>query len=249
VPLYGSGCSLYPLADRAVFERFLPDSFIDLLLEGQRQIEMDVVSLDDFLSRAGLPSPDLLKVDTEGAELEILTGAAKALGGVLGLSLEVHFDETIMPHGPWWAVDRLLQSRGFRLFDLDVHRYARRALPLPYVHDLRGPDGTPLPSSTVGGKPQLADALYLRDVVDDLRTGARSYGLLDVLKACCLYELYGLPDYAAELLCEYAARAGDVAPRPLLDLLVPEVRGERLSYAEHVRSWTARPERFRPAAD
>ena len=38
-----------------------------------------VVSLDDFVFVEGYPVPDLLKIDVEGAEIEVLTGASRVL--------------------------------------------------------------------------------------------------------------------------------------------------------------------------
>ncbi len=242
---FGAGCSFFPCTDRRALARFFPDDFVASLV-GEREVVLDVVAFDDFAARERLPPPDFMKLDVEGAELEILEGAPRALEGLLGACVEVHFDETLAPAAPFWRVDRFMQAQGFRLFDLDVSRYARRALPQPYCWDYRGPDGRPFPGPTVSGKPQLADALYLRDVVDDLRTGRRAHGLREVLKACCLFELYGLPDYAAELLLEVGGDTGLDLDR-LLDLLVPEVRGERLRYRDHVRSLAERPGRFRPA--
>ncbi|HZP40967.1 MAG TPA: FkbM family methyltransferase [Candidatus Binatia bacterium] len=244
---FGAGCSFFPCTDRRALARFFPDEFVRTLADAERAVALDAVAFDEFAARERLPPPDFMKLDVEGAELEILEGASRALAGLLGACVEVHFDETLAPAAPFWAIDRFMQARGFRLFDLDVARYARRALPQPYCRDHRTPDGRPFPGPTVAGKPQLADALYLRDVVDDLRTGRRAYAAADVLKACCLYELHALPDYAAELLLEVAG-AGGLDVEPLLDLLVPEVRGERLPHREHVRSLVERPERFRPGA-
>src|SRR5262249_33278435 len=155
-------------------------------------------------------------------------GATAALEGCFGLCVEVRFDEPMAPHAPFWQVDRFLQARGFRLFDLEMSRYGRIALPQPYAHDYRDAAGRPYPGPTVRRQPQLGHALYSRDASDALRHGRRAYGFRELLKACALYELYGFPDYAAELLLAYRDRVGaalDVAP--LLDLLVPEVRGER----------------------
>ena len=48
---------------------------------GQQQVEMEVVSLDDFLANAGsaLPPPDIIKIDAEGWDIEVLKGANEAL--------------------------------------------------------------------------------------------------------------------------------------------------------------------------
>jgi hypothetical protein len=41
------------------------------------QVEIPVVSLDDFFAKKGLPKVDILKIDAEGWDLEVLKGAKK----------------------------------------------------------------------------------------------------------------------------------------------------------------------------
>ena len=58
---------------------------------------------DDLVERFGLPSPDHLKVDVDGAEIPILRGAGKVLGQARTLILEIEgknrglFDDEIAP--------------------------------------------------------------------------------------------------------------------------------------------------------
>lgn len=46
---------------------------------GYPQVEAPVVALDDFLPRTGFPPPDVLKIDAEGWDLQVLSGARKTL--------------------------------------------------------------------------------------------------------------------------------------------------------------------------
>lgn len=48
--------------------------------------------LDDYISAQDLPSPTIAKIDVEGAELRVLTGAKEALKGIQTLYIEVHVD-------------------------------------------------------------------------------------------------------------------------------------------------------------
>jgi FkbM family methyltransferase len=52
--------------------------------------EVDVVTLDDVCARLGAPQIDLLKIDVEGAEVDLLRGADNALRSVHRIALEYH---------------------------------------------------------------------------------------------------------------------------------------------------------------
>jgi FkbM family methyltransferase len=88
--------------------------------------EVETVRLDTLIARETLPAPDLIKIDVQGAELEVLAGAGEALGAAGALIVEVSFVD-YNKGGPLAAqviaeVDRL----GFRCADLcEVHRSPR----------------------------------------------------------------------------------------------------------------------------
>ncbi len=85
--------------------------------------EVEAVRLDTLVARETLPPPDLIKIDVQGAELEVLAGAAETLRGVAALVVEVSFLD-YNKGGPLaaqviGAIDRL----GFKCADLcEVHR-------------------------------------------------------------------------------------------------------------------------------
>jgi FkbM family methyltransferase len=88
--------------------------------------EVETVRLDTVVAREKLPAPDLIKIDVQGAELEVLAGAPEALRAAAALIVEVSFVD-YNKGGPlaaqvMAAIDRL----GFRCADLcEVHRSAR----------------------------------------------------------------------------------------------------------------------------
>jgi FkbM family methyltransferase len=87
--------------------------------------EVETARLDTLVARETLPGPDLIKIDVQGAELEVLAGASETLRSAGGLIVEVSFID-YNKGGPLAAqviaeVDRL----GFRCADLcEVHRSA-----------------------------------------------------------------------------------------------------------------------------
>jgi hypothetical protein len=84
-----------------------------------RRIPAPVYSLDGYAASAGLRRLDLLKIDTQGYELEVLQGANRLLAaGCVGTVLiEINFaplyDRQVWPH----EIIRFLHERGLHLVD------------------------------------------------------------------------------------------------------------------------------------
>src|SRR5205823_1092351 len=102
------------------------------------------IALDEYFTSDDAGRIDFIKVDTDGHDYEVLRGCDEILrsGRVLGLAVEAQF------HGPvsrdanlFSNIDAYLRSRGFGLFDLEVYRYSRAALPAAFVAGI--PANTP----------------------------------------------------------------------------------------------------------
>jgi FkbM family methyltransferase len=95
---------------------------VEQLRPGDRQLEVvgeepiSVESLDSALGRAGIDRADFIKLDTQGAELDILAGAPRTLsGGVLAVEVEVQFLPLYQGVGLFGDVDAMLRRAGFSL--------------------------------------------------------------------------------------------------------------------------------------
>jgi FkbM family methyltransferase len=173
------------LPNRGFLDRFHKPNRFDVINETTLACE----SLDNLLNESGTCDVDFIKSDTQGAELDILTGASSLLTeSVFGLELEVAF-ATLYKKSPTFAdIDIFLRPFGFSLFDLRTV-YWKRAI-----------------GSKIGSpKGQLiyADALYLREPI-------QFQGLLNklepvlarskLLRALSICQIYGYLDYALELI-------------------------------------------------
>ena len=172
-----------------------PDwDFINRFPDPQRyevvqRVPVKVETLDRALGEHGVHDPDFAKIDTQGAELAILEGAAAALRDALfGVELEILFGSLYVGQPGFGELDELLRAAGFQLMDLRPS-YWKRA---------RG-------ARFGGPKGQLAfaDAVYFKserrfqqqlDGIAQLE--ARQSKLLRALSVCLLY---GYVDYAIEL--------------------------------------------------
>lgn len=189
---YPGGSSFYP-ADLEFIRRFPSEHADDLTV--LQTLEVETVSLDEFVRDYEIPPIDFLKLDVEGSELDILQGAKEVLqSSVLGLSLEVLFHAS-MRHQPTFSeIDQFLQGMGFQLFDLDIYRHARRTLSRPM-----GTFG-----NTDIGQVMWGQALYLRDGVAQIKQSNLSdrfeWNQTRIFKLASIMEIFTLPDCALELI-------------------------------------------------
>ena len=200
------------------------------------------IVLDDYIAPDERESVDFIKIDTDGHDFPVLLGADELLrdGGVLGFSVEAQFHGASHDYANTFSnIDRFLRARGFSLFDLDVYRYSRAALPSPFTYDI--------PAQTRTGQVMWGEAVYFRDLAMDEYERVWAYDVTRarVLKLACLFDLFGLPDCAAELLINRRELVGDCVT-PLLDDLA-RAASSGLSYDEFIKRFEADPQEMYPS--
>lgn len=174
--------------NRRFFERMPDPSGIDIVGE----IEVEVTTLD-ALTLPGGDDIDVLKLDVQGAELDVLRGGVRRLDGqVLAVIAEASFVELYDGQAMFADIDQFLRRHGFQLFDICYRRWSRRRLGGDFA-------GLRVGQMTYG------DVLYLKDPV-----AAPDDALIEepakLRKLIALAEFFSLPDYAMELLDLAAAR-------------------------------------------
>ncbi|MFY9927326.1 MAG: FkbM family methyltransferase [Streptosporangiaceae bacterium] len=92
--------------------------------------QVEMTTLDDYLERDGVTTVDVLKLDVEGAELDVIDGARRTLAASPGIVLVVEFlRENARRFGrDLEALEARLRDLGFALFTLTQHgprRYER----------------------------------------------------------------------------------------------------------------------------
>jgi hypothetical protein len=91
--------------------------------------------------------------------------------------------------------------------------------------------------------------LYFRDLARPDYEQMHGYAatLGKKVKLACLFEVYGLPDCSAQILVQLQEQTGDRFFSTLLDDLVKNYRGSRMSYPQFLEHFDADPKRFFPS--
>jgi FkbM family methyltransferase len=153
------------------------------------------VSLNTFVREQALGAIDFIKMDIQGAELDVLQGAGPVLSAVLALVLEVEFVPLYKEQPLYGDVDAHLRERDFML-----HKFL----------GFGGRGMKPLTHGSPNYPVQMmwSDALFTCDLMD--LTGFSEEGLL---KLAVLLDIYESPDVAWYLLRRYdELRATELAP-------------------------------------
>ncbi len=109
------------VADRSGTVRFEEDASTSKGRIGEQGgLEVRAIALDDWIDEGKLPPPALLKIDIEGAELQALQGARKALAKTHpAIFLSTHSGKV---HKDCVA---FLEALGYRVFPIDGRELAR----------------------------------------------------------------------------------------------------------------------------
>lgn len=231
---YSSG--LYP-SNSDFFKRLLNGPNGEVV--GQEEIWTETLSY--VMAERNIHAVNFVKLDAEGAELDILLGGADFLEKpcCLGVLTEMRLHPEINGSPPFWQMEQYMQAHGFRLFDLSANRQSRVALPYGVTEDHFLPDGRRFFAYTEHGQVMDGDALYFRDLLLPKNEAVKAkLRPVDVLKLAALYELYHHNDAAAELVLHNREVLSPLANcEKLLNLLTPVWKGERLAYSAYMASY------------
>ena len=153
-----------------------------------------VTTLDAWGEQADAGAPDLLKLDVQGAELDVLRGAERALTSVRAIEVEVEFQPLYRDQPLFHDVDAHLRTRGFVLWRLRGLRHLSIAGAEPASLEIGGsllPDDVEREPS--GGRLSWADAIYVRE---DLARPSATSRWTDSARDACVAAALGLPELA-----------------------------------------------------
>ena len=173
-------------------------------------VPVTVRTLDDVLAEHNGWTPDFIKVDVEGADIEVLQAGEIALTNSFGVQLEVSFLDRNEGAPNYGEADQWLRSRGFVPHLLLREHWVRQ-------NGLWG----------ANSHPQIAwgDAVYFRPQSWALArlTANPAHAARDLSAFVAILLAYGCHDTALDLVRE--ARGADLAPVEILYDLEQAVRG------------------------
>lgn len=149
---------------------------------------VDCISIDDFAAKEKIADIDYIKVDIEGAELELLEESPVSLDKAMGVSVDVIFHEDWIGAPIFADVDRFLRSKGFVLYDLrSIKRNEQYDAPFTLKNE----------GGEEHGQIACADAIYLRDF---LETKSPTPSFEKLMKLAVAAEVNRHADFAFELI-------------------------------------------------
>jgi hypothetical protein len=152
---------------------------------------VQVDTLENCIGRCPDWQPDFVKVDAEGADLDVLRGAGRVLDSLLGLQVEVSFQSRHLG-APYFAdIDVFLRGRGFVLYHLNREHWLRANFPM-----------------AGNARPQLiwADAVYFPSPERIFQFLARPSPEITLTKLVVLLLAYGAHDFAQEIVLQAMQR-------------------------------------------
>ncbi len=126
-------------------------------------IELDARSLDDVLASEGLPAPDVIKLDTQGSELDILRGTVGNLAACSAIDVEVEFNALYEGAHVFADVDTFLRGHGFSLWKfVDIAHHETRVAGIGNPVMVHGDGGRRVSAYVGPGRLFWGQAHYVR---------------------------------------------------------------------------------------
>ena len=126
--------TLYVTREPACSSLFPPSQFMLAryqqlrdLMEVERTVPVQLSRMASWAAQAGIEQVDFIKLDTQGSELDILTGADSLLDRCIGIEAELMFSPLYEGQPLFSDVDQFLRSRGFTLWRIEsLAHYSER---------------------------------------------------------------------------------------------------------------------------
>jgi len=143
----------------------------------KKTTEIETISLDEFLDHKKLGSIDFLKIDIQGAELDVFKGSKKTLEKILMIVSEVEFVEQYIDQPLFGDVNSFLKN-----YDFMFHKflgYGSRTLKPMILNE----------NKNFGTQYFWSDAIFIRNIINASKMSSEN-----LIKSAVLTYIYGSPD-------------------------------------------------------
>jgi FkbM family methyltransferase len=196
---------------------------------------IEAVSLNDWAQAESVTDFDFVKLNVQGAELDVLRGAGRTLESAMGMVVEQTFNPTYINAPLFGKVYNFIEQAGFCMFDVvGMNRVARVRSPIHITEDKI------FVVSGLWPHHQFFEGhfFYLRDplCVGDEWNEGRGPSIEKCFKLACLAEVFGQIEYAFEVLDWIAAAPSATRVASATRKIIDE--GARLYRAASTRALT-----------
>jgi FkbM family methyltransferase len=106
-------------------------SFLDInkqnnksfLFEKKRKEKVKIIKLDNYIKNNNIKYVDVLKIDTQGYELEVLKGAKNSLKRIKFIEIEITLDNIYKGNPPFYQIDYIMRKNNFEIYQLGEFSY------------------------------------------------------------------------------------------------------------------------------
>lgn len=157
--------------------------------------EWNLTSVDEWAQANSIADIDFMKLNVQGAELEILRGAERSLDHVTGIQVEMSFVESYFGRPFFADIDVFLRAHSFTFFDfIGHHCIGRKDSPITVQN---APGLYPLLGQLIEGH-----GVYFKDPIELHKRGKdiSHFRTEKLLKLVCFAEIYNQHEFALELL-------------------------------------------------
>jgi FkbM family methyltransferase len=87
-----------------------------------KQLQLPIITLNEFLPGLDLPTPDIIKIDAEGLDIDVLNGANNYFGKTEVIMVEAGIVNKVFENS-FFKIINYMDTNGYTLFDItDINR-------------------------------------------------------------------------------------------------------------------------------
>ena len=170
--------SIYPVK-ASMYERYKLSGF-----ELDRRVPIKVTTLDEYSKENPTFTPDVLKLDTQGAELAILNGSINTLSSIKAVVVEAAFFSPYEGACNFFDIHNLLTKNNFTFYGYSDFQH-------------RGTKRIDKKMGRSKERMMQADAIYFKDPIETKKLTFSQNEIFSLIVLAALFEYY---DFSAELV-------------------------------------------------
>jgi FkbM family methyltransferase len=113
--------------DLTVWDDFQGSAFlspaVEAMVPNRQQRQVPIFTIDHLISSGEIPTPDLIKIDVQGYEMEVLQGGMRCMGKTDMFIIETSLNHPLGHRPSFYRVVELMEAYGYIIWDLADLKY------------------------------------------------------------------------------------------------------------------------------